>query len=262
MMQISAKTESEETFEIYLDSQNVKWSRIPTSDQKTPDYRVEHRESVSVFEVKEFDNPTVIPTGPVSPCLPIQEKIHEARKKFRDYTQYCCSLVLWNSKSVFRSVYTPFVLSAAFGESIRFNPEDDPPSYQFDGSAKLHAEQNTAISAIVILTKYRLDHVELGTWRRLRLKEQRGERIGPSDQVALRQLLSEELGDNPRYSYSDTLRVIVLENPHARIPFPSDLFVGPFDQHWSRLESGHFELSFMGSELERLKRDGVPFSYL
>jgi hypothetical protein len=61
--------------------------------------------------------------------------------------------------------------------------------------------------------------------------------------------------------YQGTIRTVVLENPYARMPFPPDLFMGPFDQRWHQ-ESGHFRVCFMGSELMRLKQSGVPFAYL
>jgi hypothetical protein len=95
-------------------------------------------------------------------------------------------------------------------------------------------------------------------WRRLDAKRQRGEAIQPSDQFDLvAQVESEGIIGN---SYEGTLRAIVLENPHARIAFPDDLFAGAFDQHW-RMESNCFQLSFIGSELQRLKSEGVPFIY-
>jgi hypothetical protein len=50
-------TESELTFERYVDAQNIGWTRVPTSTQKQPDYRVDHRSRACLFEVKEFDDP-------------------------------------------------------------------------------------------------------------------------------------------------------------------------------------------------------------
>jgi hypothetical protein len=39
---MSEATESEKTFEHYLDSQKLAWDRVPETQQKQPDYRVEH----------------------------------------------------------------------------------------------------------------------------------------------------------------------------------------------------------------------------
>ena len=68
------KTESESVFERYLQAQGLKWMPIPTSDQKQPDYKVEHNAMICVFEVKEFDDPDPKPSGGYSPCPPIRAK--------------------------------------------------------------------------------------------------------------------------------------------------------------------------------------------
>jgi hypothetical protein len=154
------------------------------------------------------------------------------------------------------------VLSAAFGEKIYMNRPPlgaQPTVYHFSGRAELRPDCNTRFSAIIALTTYELNHVRLEAWRRLNAKQQKGERIDPFDQFnLLAQVESEGIAG---CSYKGTIRTIVLENPYAKIPFPSDLFVGPFDQHW-RMQSNCFQLSFMGSELTRLKSDGVPFIHL
>ena len=56
-------------------------------------------------------------------------------------------------------------------------------------------------------------------WREIEAKEQRGEEIYPLEQAQLCQQISEQRG--PRYSYKGTIRMIVLENPYARIPVPA-----------------------------------------
>lgn len=170
-------------------------------------------------------------------------------------------MVLWGSKSIYRSVDPSRVLSAAFGEIVDMEPDSlvdagaEPQSFRFTGEAALTPKQNTTVSAIAILAQYRLDHAWLEAWPQVAAKQQRGERINPMEMAELCQQISEQRG--ARYSYEETIRMIVLENPYARKPFPPDLFVGPFDQHW-RLQSGWFRLAFMGTELERLKNGNVP----
>jgi hypothetical protein len=174
-------------------------------------------------------------------------------------------LVLWNSKSIYRSVLLDAVASAAFGEYVYLdatasgNLRAEPPRYQFSGSAELTPKHNTTIGAIAILNPYRLNHLWLEMWRELDAKRQRGGEITPWDQFEILQRLS---SDHPAtYSYDGTIRTVVLENPYARIAFPQDLFAGPFDQRW-RMQSGWFSLAFVGAELADLKRSGVPFIYL
>ena len=257
------KTQSEIAFEQYLQAQNLKWMAIPTSDQKQPDYKIEHGATACVFEVKEFDDPNPEPSGGFSPCPPIREKIHTAAKQFKNYRDCCCALVFWNT-SLYRTVLPQTVLSAAFGEYVRENRSPlgaEPSRYHFSGRAELRPDCNTRISAIVVLAPYRLNHLWLDVWRRLDARRQRGEIIETRNQFDLLQQLSPN--GTASYAYEGTIRTVILENPYARIAFPNDLFAGPFDQRWrmSR-ETGWFGLAFMGSELERIKRDGVPFIYL
>lgn len=257
------KTESENVFEQYLQAHGLNWTPIPTSDQKQPDYKVEYDTRTCVFEVKEFDDPATKPSGGFSPCPPIREKINTASKQFKHYKNDCCALVFWNT-NFYRSVLPQTVLSAAFGEYVRENRSPlgaEPSRYLFSGRAELRPDCNTRLSAIVVLAPYRLNHLWLEVWRRLDAKRERGEPVETSDQFNLLHQLSPD--GTAAYSYEGTIRTIVLENPYARVPFPDDLFVCAFDQRWRmNKETGWFGLAFMGSELERLKRDGVPFVYL
>ncbi len=259
------QTESEKVFERYVEDQNLTWSRIPTSNLPTPDYKIQHGTITCLFEVKEFNNPSKIPSGGFSPLKPIRTKIHGAERQFAGYQNHCCAVVLWNSKNIFRSLLLDAVTSAAFGDRVRRrtpSPMDlgaDPPSYQFTGTPLLTPKRHNTISAIIILTRYRLNHLWLGMWRALDAKKKQGEQITEYDQFEVLQRLSSERP--AMYSFEGTIRAIVLENPHARVAFPVGLFAGPFDQKW-RMQSDWFNLAFMGSELAHLKHNGVPFIYL
>jgi hypothetical protein len=58
---VPERTESEEIFERYLDSQEIRWERLAEVPHKHPDYRVVHNGQACFFEVKEFDDPRVKP---------------------------------------------------------------------------------------------------------------------------------------------------------------------------------------------------------
>lgn len=260
----AGKTQSETLFEQYLESQNLKWDRIPEGNDRQPDYKIAHGTRTCVFEVKEFDVETKISPSESprvwsgSPCPPIKRKIKRASPQFEHYKNDCCALVLWN----FPSTIPEIVLSAAFGEKVfekRSPLGAEPTIYHFAGRSELRSDCNTRFSAIVILTQYQLNHTWLESWRRLHAKMQKGDEIGLSDQLYMVEQVASE--GFTGCSYQGTIRVVVLENPYAVIAFPSDLFIGPFDQHW-RLESRCFQPYFMGSELRRLKSEGVPFIYL
>lgn len=260
-----SKTESELAFEKYLGVQRLKWRRIPDSAQKEPDFFVEHGSGGCFVEIKEFDGPRVRPVGGFSPCPAIHRKIKRATKQFRGHRSSSCALVLWSSKSISRSIHPEAVLSAAFGERFRSRHDRssdlgaEPPAWQFFGSAALTPTHNRTISSIVVLAPFRLDHLRLETWKRLNAMKEAGHEIQPQDQFNILEQLSSE---RPRtYSFKGTLRTITLENPYARVPFPADLLAGSFDQSW-RMRDGWFEIGFIGSELKRLRQDGVPFIYL
>lgn len=260
MWKMDSKTDSEETFERYLRERGLVYERIPTTEEPQPDYRLQHNARTCVFEVKEFEDPAIWKrsSGPIAP--PIRKKISRAAEKFQKYRDCCCSPVLW-TKSIYRPLRPEFVLSAAFG-AVDGKPEplsDKVPVYLFSGSALLNATTNRTISAIVILHSYVLNYVWVKAWQELNRKKQRGLKIDPAEQFEIIERLSSEL--DIKSAYEGTIRAIVLENPHARIEFPGELFTGPFDQHW-RQQSGWFELAFIGSELQKLKADGVPFIFL
>lgn len=264
-MVATSTTESEQVFERYLRSQELQWTRVESANGKHPDYSVEYKGKTCFFEVKEFDDPLKKPVGGFSPCPAMREKITQARKQFKKYRNHCCVLVLWNSKSIYRGVFPDVVASAAFGDFIHAdksaaeNLRADPPRYWFSGPAELTPVQNTTISAIAILCPYRLNHLWLDVWRALDAKQRRGEEVTVVDQFDFLQQFSSERPVT--YSYEGTIRMIVLENPYARIPLRTNLFRGPFDQRWC-MRSGLFGVSFIGSELELLREEGVPFVYL
>ena len=260
-------TESETVFEQYLERQKLRWTRVPEAESPRPDYAVRYEGGECLFEVKEFDDPATEPIGGFDPRSAVREKIHQARKKFGEYKDHPCAVVLWNSKSVLRDLSLRAVLSAAFGryvelgDSFQGDVGDEPLTYALNGGeAALGPNSNTTVSAIIILSHYQLDQVRVEAWHRLSDKKQRGEPIRPFDQDDLTQQVANALV-GARYLYQGAIRTLVLENPYARMPFPPDLFLGPFDQRWHQ-ESGRFRPCFMGSELTRLKQRGVPFVYL
>jgi hypothetical protein len=181
----------------------------------------------------------------------------------RNSRNHPCTLVLWSSKSVYRTLLTNVVDSAAFGDFVHFDKPDsggsNSPQYLFSGPAKLSRTQNTTISAIVIPSAFRLDYLWIAASRELAAKEKRGEELLFSDQFEILQRLAPEI--EPRYSYEGTIRAIAIENPNARISLPFSLFTGPFDQRWST-RAGTPQVASIGSELQRLQADGVPFVLL
>jgi hypothetical protein len=62
--------------------------------------------------------------------------------------------------------------------------------------------------------------------------------------------------------FEGTVRVIVIENRHRRVPFPKDLFRGPFDQRWN-WEEEWCGPQWIGDTLREIyEHEGVPFHML
>lgn len=264
ILSIARKTESEERFETYLTGLNLVWQRVAQGQDQTPDYRITHGKAACFFEVKEFNNPEVPPVGGFSPCGPIRKKIKAAAKQLKNYRDECCAVVLWNSKTIHRTSQPEIVCSAAFGERVFRDPnlkEDvgiQPPRWRFLGTASLTKIHNTRVSAIVVLSAYRLDNLWLAAWRRMDAQRRSGE-VAMENQFEVLNELSPRI--SPRYSFEGTIRSVVTENPHARVAFPPNLLMGPFDQRW-RMRNGWFTVVELGSELRRLQSSGIPFACL
>lgn len=243
--------------EDYFEAHSIAFERLPESSrsgERQPDYRVKHGGVGCVFEVKELDEADYKDGGkyPITP--PIREKIFDARQQFKLYRDSPCAVVLYTA-SLRRSVETTSVMSAAFGRWARFPDHlDKALAYRFHRDAALTSDSNTRISAVIALQHYSLSQLSVDLWKELSSKRERGEEITPSDQFDLMSKLSPH-GTHEIY-YQGTIRVVVLENPHAKIPFPDRLFVGAFDQRW-RLQGDAFRLCFLGSELEKLRDRGV-----
>jgi hypothetical protein len=260
-VEMSKETDSERIFEKYLESQGVAYERLPELPEKQPDYRVQYGDLACVFEVKQFDEPPDRPNGKYPITEPIRRRISDARTQFGRYENCCCSLVLWNN-SIRRSAETTSVLRAAFGGWVDFpDPlSKQPPAYEFSGrDAALTSSKNTRVSAIVILTSYELNRMQVEVWKELSARKERGEQVEIFDYFELLNTLPTNYSGEA--SHSGTIRTIVIENPHAKIAFPPGLFVGPFDQRW-RMQPARFQLAFLGCELERLKAEGVPYAHL
>jgi hypothetical protein len=252
-------------FEKCLEDRAITYERLlELSDlrRRQPDYRVQHGNLTCVFEVKELTEPADTPGGKYRIAAPIQEKIKDARKQFKEYEQCCCAIVLYNTGSIRRSVEVTSVMSAAFGRWERFpDPlNNEPLAYKFSGfDSALSQTKNTRISAVLVLAEYALDRLLAGAWKELQAKRERGESVENSDCFNLLNRLDPD--GCRKVSYPGTLRVVVIENPYASVPFPAELFIGPFDQRWRR-ESEHFRLAFLGSELEGLRAEGIPHLFL
>ena len=109
-----------------------------------------------------------------------------------------------------------------------------------------------------MLTRWELNELNLEVWKRMFAQQESAQPI--DNQFDLLNELGPTLRDCRRFA--GTIRVIVIENCHRRIPFPEDLFRGPFDQRWG-WKDGWCGPVWIGDKLRELyEQEGGPFYML
>ena len=262
-------------FEQYLDAHSIDWEYETLPGNAQPDYLIHPGASQCIVEVKTVGWPKPWPTEPISPDDPVRRKIKKARPQFREYKNMPCGLAL-HSATMFGPQDSSTLLAAAFGPGLIASRDystidPNPTFYRLVDQAKLPedlnhlvqpmltAEMNRTFSALILLSYHAIDLLHLEVWKLLYAKQQSGLPVEFGDQFNLLNELA------PRFDRTQqplrTPRVIVIENPHARTPFPTDLFRGAFDQRWGWVD-GWCGPTWIGSTLEGLMKDGVPFHML
>jgi hypothetical protein len=272
----ASRTRAEILFETYLSRHGLQWEYEALHGRKKPDYVIPCASGKCVTEVKQIEEPNPRPTGGFNPDKFVRAKIQRARKQFSEYKDLACSLAIY-SESMFGPRDPGILLSAAFGPGHRQAGRDygkidpNPPFYRFSKKSELPPDRhflanallspaaNTTFSALILLARYELSELHLEVWRRLYAMQEAGQEVSPRDQFRLLNELGPALYEARRFE--GTVRVIVIENRHARIPFPQELFRGPFDQRWGWQDDWCGPL-WLGSTLDELYAQGVPFHML
>jgi len=257
-------TKSEDWFEEYLNSHDyLNWTHeepVPGKPTK-PDYCLPFDGKSVHFDVKEFEPlPHTLGFTVFDPYPQIREKINKAARQFKHYKEHPCAVVIANPNGAFVMLEESAVRGAMFGDvgfrvSIGLPPGQQPEItnvFRHDGKI-LHADrdkenyriQNTTFSAVIVLDRYPIRK------RLIEINYRRGQKHGEAafNRNILNELPCHE--DQP-------LRLSVYENPFARIPFPPDLFRGPFDERWGIEDNFHLR-TFAGVEVEMLdaEHEGV-----
>jgi len=261
-----SKNESEKVFEQYLDSNGFqgKWTYEPTIEgkRKRPDYLLNWKGEEHFFEVKELRKKPNEPTGPtyIDPYSSLRSDIVKARKKFQEYKEYSCSLVVFNiddkqfrsePRDVFGAMLGNLGLTMRFDSTKGKVIEGTEKNVFLNGGKMIDYKgkqpQNTTISAIVVLEEFR-DNSEVEKALREEEKKKSRKFTGP-ELVEVRIKLYET------HHVRSVPRLIVVENPFAKKSFPEDLFNGPFDERWKWMEdlNGEIERIFAGNKLKELE---------
>jgi hypothetical protein len=255
----SKQNESENIFEQYLDSNGFqgKWVYEPSipGKIKKPDYLLNWKGEKHFFEVKELRKKRSEPNkwpAHIDPYTSLRKKIDEARDKFKEYKEYSCSLVVYNidDKQVRldpRTVFAAMLGNA--GIAMNFDPNraeailESAREVFLNGGKMVNnkSRQNTTISAIVILKEF-LDNRDVEKALIEEMKKQ-GRKFTLPEKIDIRMKLYEN------HHVQSVPRVVVIENPFARIKLPKNLFNGLFDERW-RIGNDEVEMNFMGSALK------------
>ncbi len=234
-------TVSEALFERYLAEQGLPFDYEPDVDGRTkhPDYRIAFQGQDFFLEVKEFE-PEPYDPGPKSggaylPLPGIREKIDQARKKFKEFKEWPCSLVLYNPGHPWIDIHEPHTIFEAmlgnsgicWGIDAKTGRPLAPPRNILEGDAKMFLDQNTTISAIIVLEEYLRGH------RRGRIDEQKN--WTPTLDAASTDHASRTL-----------LRVVRHDNLYARRRLPPSLFHGAADETW---EAKKLAETWQGTEM-------------
>jgi hypothetical protein len=273
------KTESETLFEAYLDASGLisySFEKAIEGASARPDYALSFQGREILFEVKEFHAAPEdfrLGTRGYDPYGPIRQKIDDGRSKFRELKDHCCCLVLYNREKPLVDLSWEFIYGALLGNIAVRMPFDpargllpDQSEIGFSGGGKgiRYAKgtpptplepQNRTISAILALE-------QMGVGKRrfdialTRRKAQLGRRLTLDEHL-------EEV-DKARGTARDVslsqLRVVVCENPYARIPLPPELFRGPYDERYGLDETTKDCITrlYAGEQIKQLESQEAP----
>jgi len=266
------KTASELFFEEYLRAHGLGYFQFEKElpgTLKRPDYSLNLNGQEILFEVKEFrskESDFDEEGGAYDPYRPIREKIGAARKKFKDLENYPCCLVLYNDeKPLVHLQYKEFIFGAMLGDiaiEVPFRQvgggivaQESRTVFSLKRGKVIHREgrqvvvENTTISGILVL-----EHLNIGE-RRFNVSVARWEKNqGRSPTVTeYFQFIEAARGSREDISLRQ-LRVVVYENPCARIALIPELFRGPYDERYGITEN-RVERAFRGEEILKLENE-------
>jgi hypothetical protein len=194
--------------------------------------------------------------GFYDPYRPLREKVNQAARQFKAYKEFPCSVVMADPHHTFVDVDSPdIVLGTMLGNIGYVMPVGEKPGSQnqpqqvFTSGGKMvdrkgQRVQNTTISAIVILSAYPV--------RQRRLEIAIDKKMKRCGRDLTRDEYRSVFPSVPSGKDDTALRVVVYENPYARIPLSRDLFRGPFDERWG-VDGPELRRVFVGADLTQLE---------
>src|SRR6185437_6383231 len=265
-----ARPVSELLFESHLSALGLPFVYEPEFAGKRPDFLVRHPGGECVVEVEELSLPRPSPTGGFSPTDAVVRALRRAKKQLRGCKHLPTGIAVY-SEAMLRSVIPETVASAAFGPGFQSAHRHDrvevyAPAYRFPSPPEcashpfladpfLSRTDNRSVSAVLVVMRYALNEFQLAVWRELADRQARGEVLPPGASLDVIARLQHTVPVT--YRFANTVRVVVIENPHANIQFP-DVFRGPFDQRWT-WQGEWCTPTWIGETAERCFASGIPF---
>ena len=190
-----------------------------------------------------------MPTGSslqLNPHPEIIKRIKAGQKKFKEFREFPCCVVMQNNGNISAMFEEPSVVLGTMYGRIAFRvpvyvgngpPTKPAPSsrWVFTQGAWFQPNRNTRISALITLRR-----IAVGRGRLRRIQQ---DNPGMSFDEA-HNLASERFGAD----YFGELQqgVIIWENVYARAPLPRDIFNGPYDERYG-LDGTDMTRVFCGS---------------
>jgi hypothetical protein len=251
-MAIENRTEGERRFEAYLESMGYpfEFEKQYPGKKKRPDYSVVLNDVTFLFDVKDAEE-ELLPPGlqQIEPHSEIIERIKAGQKKFKEFREFPCCIVLQNNGNISMMSEEPSVVLGSMYGRIVFHiplyvgngPATGPaPSLTpaFGQGAWLQQNRNTRISALITL-------------RRIAVGKRRVRRIQQDNPNMSFYEANDEAVRRFGADYFEELKqgVIVWENAFARAPLPRNTFNGPYDERYGH-DGSHMTRIFCGSAFD------------
>ena len=259
------KTAGELVFEEYLESARIsfQFEQLFPGSSRPPDYSLEHEGNWLLFDVKDFRGQAkdFRATGFSSydPYAPIRIKIEKGKAKFKNLKTYPCALVLYNDEKPLVDLRPLFIYGAMLGNVAFSFPVDtttgtgdlSKETTVFAGGGKMIqygprtrpiGPLNTTISAVIVIGRLMVGQKLCLDWLKEE-EEKLGRRMTWHESVKA----IESCAGTPKDVTRTELRVIVRENPYARIKWPQSLFRGSWDEHYG-MEGDYIRRLYAGAD--------------
>jgi len=235
---MNQKTPGELAFESYMNEQGIHFEHEPplSFTNKLIDYVVDHPTHGKIYlEVKDINCPPPTESfGVFDPYLPIRNHIGEGQRKFKDFSEELCALVLFAPPGSFVNLMQPHVMLGAMYGDLGFTIPFDPVLGTADASrtesrflvrdgkmVRSGQFRNTQIAALISLVSYSTFAKEALLY------------LQTDDGRSREERWDDALSGAAGVSQDPTLCVTVWENGTAKRRLPQDLFRGPMDAWWT-----------------------------